>query len=422
MEQRYPKDAVMPARIRYMGNKHMLAPAVARLVARQPNTSPLIDLFCGMCSIGAAVAPSQRSVWGNDIQAYAALAARCQLTSASPPLRSSSLASVLAGLFAENASQLRARFREELAAERSALGSRRVSSYLKAYEAWPHAANNSAVKAEVAQLAETPDASPYRLFSLSFAWGYFGLAQAIEIDSIRYAIDRAFAEGRLTSSQRDWALLALAQAVSHCSSGPGHFAQYLKGTTQASLSRILRQRERHPWDSFLRAADDHHPFGSRSWRRHNQVLQEDALTIWDSLDRHDLPHAVIYADPPYSKDHYSRYYHVLETLVRYDYPDASGIGRYRPDRHATAFSIKRQVADAFDDLCSAVADREWTLILSYPSTGLFSSATGQPVESVLRDKFPSVTLEIDTAISHSTLGARHGRATRQATEYVWVAS
>src|SRR5690606_9601707 len=31
----------------------------------------------------------------------------------------------------------------------------------------------------------------------------------------------------------------------------------------------------------------------------------------------------VYADPPYTRDHYSRYYHVLETMSLHDEPDVS---------------------------------------------------------------------------------------------------
>src|SRR4051812_34378935 len=104
----------LPLRIRYMGNKHALAPDVARLVTSVPSKGPLIDLFCGMCSIGSAVAASGRPVWGNDIQAYAALAAHCHLSAAEEPLRSTEMMNLLSGPFEQNAAALSERFDEAL--------------------------------------------------------------------------------------------------------------------------------------------------------------------------------------------------------------------------------------------------------------------------------------------------------------------
>ena len=90
------------------------------------------------------------------------------------------------------------------------------------------------------------------------------------------------------------------------------------------------------------------PYGDREWRRGNRVFKSDAdaQKLWRSLDRVVDGQAVVYADPPYSKEHYSRYYHVLETLERYDYPEATGVGRYRPDRFRTPFSVKTEVEGA----------------------------------------------------------------------------
>jgi adenine-specific DNA-methyltransferase len=402
-----------------MGSKHALAPDVARLVKRQ-RPGPLIDLFCGMCAIGGAVAPSGRSVWGNDIQRYAAVAARCQLTARTGPLASPDLASRLTTDFVANMAALKDRFGSALNVEHKRLAAGSVEDYLAGYERWQHAANSQKVAAECRRLSQRPE-FPSRLCTLTFSWGYFGLRQSIEIDSVRHAIDAARARGDLTTEQRDWAVLGLLQAASACASAPGHFAQYLRGTTATSVARIRRQRARSTWATFLQAADEHYPFGTRSWRSTNRVLCADALGIWPRLSRQKVDHAVIYADPPYSKDHYSRYYHVLETLARYDYPEANGLGRYRPDRFVTPFSLKTQAVAAFQSLFAAAASRGWTLILSYPSNGLLQDIAADLAEELLRDAFPSVHLALQRPIAHSTMGARHGSARSQVDELVWVA-
>ena len=51
--------------------------------------------------------------------------------------------------------------------------------------------------------------------------------------------------------------------------------------------------------------------------------------------------AVVYADPPYTSDHYSRYCDLYETLILYDYPLSEATGRYRPDGFFSRFSIKK---------------------------------------------------------------------------------
>jgi adenine-specific DNA-methyltransferase len=174
--------------------------------------------------------------------------------------------------------------------------------------------------------------------------------------------------------------------------------------------RILRQRRRDIWEQFLHEAVALEPYGNADWRAGNAVMQSDALEIWEELDELGPQDWIVYADPPYSKDHYSRYYHVLETLTRYDHPGAVGKGRYRPDRFATPFSLKTRVEAAMDELCGAVAERGHTFILSYPSNGLLNAGCGVDPGDLLRDHFCRVDLSMRRPTSHSTLGARHGSA------------
>ena len=85
-------------------------------------------------------------------------------------------------------------------------------------------------------------------------------------------------------------------------------------------------------------------------------------------------------DPPYTADNYSRFYHVLEVLVRYDYPtlatDAAGQvlrGRY-PEidgRFQSGFCRRADVEDEFRQVIRAAAHTGAKLIISYSSpTGL----------------------------------------------------
>ena len=409
-------------RIRYMGNKHLLAPEVARVVSTERDGSPLIDVFAGMCSIAAAVATSERPVWSNDVQEYAALVAKCQLTSQTPPMRSADLAMTLAGYFEKNIRKLRERFDKGLAAEKLMLQNADASEYLELSESWRHVGNDPKLANEAAKLSQNSTSFPYRLCAITFAHGYFGLRQAIELDSIRYAIAQGESYGQLSAEQSRWAVLAFLQAASICAATPGHFAQYLRPNNESSTRRIQRQRRRSPWELFLDAADSQNAFGARAWRIQNEVHCADVSELWSELDAHDLDHAIVYADPPYGKDQYSRYYHVLETLVRYDYPSASGVGRYRPDRFTTPFSLKTKALQAFRELFAQIATRGWTLVLSYPSNGLLHSVHGTPLDDLLSEYFSGVRQAFATPTSHSTLGARHGSPKTKVSEIVWLAS
>jgi adenine-specific DNA-methyltransferase len=96
------------------------------------------------------------------------------------------------------------------------------------------------------------------------------------------------------------------------------------------------------------------------------------VTSLDYLDclRIVPENSIIYADPPYSAVHYSRFYHVIETLVRYDHPHLEYKGRYRDDRHQSPFDKRKEVTNAFQLLFKAVDERKSHLVLSYSDNGL----------------------------------------------------
>ena len=58
---------------------------------------------------------------------------------------------------------------------------------------------------------------------------------------------------------------------------------------------------------------------------------------------------LIYIDPPYTNAHYSRFYHILETLVDYDYPIAL-LAIVKTNRQQIAERPPRSVRDRTHDI------------------------------------------------------------------------
>lgn len=408
-------------RIRYMGNKQQLAGEVAVFCESLNRRRRLVDLFGGMGSVAGAAAASGRTVWVNDVQEYAQLATRCLIASSEEPPGVDVVRRVLLPAYRANLAALRERYASALRAEQRVLRSGDLGELRRLHEAWRHAGNDESIASEVSLLRERGPDGPARMAVLLFAWGYFGLRQAAELDSIRYAIDDARTRDALSDDAADWLRLAVLQTASRIASAPGHFAQYLRPTSDAGAMRILAARRRPTWDSLLGDINAIRPYGNSRWRTRNRVLGHDALAIWPQLDALGVGPAIYYADPPYSKEHYSRYYHVLETLTRYDYPDAVGAGRYRPDRFRSTFAVKTEVLGSIRTIAAEVAERAGVLLLSYPSTGLMTARLGIDPIALLSEYFDNVSLAIRRASRHSTLGGRHGAADQDVVEYVWAA-
>jgi adenine-specific DNA-methyltransferase len=197
---------------------------------------------------------------------------------------------------------------------------------------------------------------------------------------------------------------------------PGHTAQFLKPGNDAVYKRIRRQWQRPVWPAFIDQLDQIQAVGTKKWRAGNRVCNDDALTLLQSPDFNDV--AVVYADPPYTKDHYSRFYHVYETLYRYDFPASGGIGRYPLNRFQTPFSLARDVEGAFRKLFAGVAQRGLPLVLSYPDNGLLHR--GSTRVSVLLEEHFSIRTTHHVTLQHSTLGASSGSRTKSAHEGVYV--
>jgi D12 class N6 adenine-specific DNA methyltransferase len=157
----------MSVRIQYMGTKQSLAGDVRDLVADLRPQRPLLDLFCGMCSVAGAVSASGRSVWGNDIQRYAALAARCTIASPAGPPDAAMVAALLRDSVARNEDQLTERFAADLDRERAVLDEPTVDGYQAAYRRWRHAGNDPQLAAEAAALRRARGTVPYRLASIA---------------------------------------------------------------------------------------------------------------------------------------------------------------------------------------------------------------------------------------------------------------
>jgi adenine-specific DNA-methyltransferase len=393
--------------IRYMGTKRALAPVVRSLVVEEQPSGIIADLFCGMGSVASALAPDY-PVLMNDVLGVPVLLARARFTPTTGQTKERSVGALIPHFrSAQNA--LLGRFARRIASETKALDHSplALTEYMRRA---PHAGSSASWRRQAETCKASNEIDRYQLATLYFSAGYFSTRQAIELDALRYAIEQT------DDAMRTRLLATWVAAAGTVLNSPGHSAQYLRPSSEAAWLRLRRAWKRSVWAVFLDRLDDVVPVGTRHWRQRNQVIQQDALTLEDAgmLERVNI----VYADPPYTKDHYSRFYHVHETLLQYDFPDSVGVGRYRSDRHASQFSLASEVEQAFRRLFNSVARRGRKLVLSYPSDGLLEKR-GVVVREVLRDFF-TIRKELAFDHSHSTLGASSGKSIKSAVERIYV--
>ena len=214
---------------------------------------------------------------------------------------------------------------------------------------------------------------PQTVVTRHFGGRYFSWKQAIDLDAALAEIHS------LDHNFRDFYLSAAFVVASDIVNTVGkHFAQPIKlrdsnGHPKRHLvKQTLRDRALNVFDSYRACCRS--LAAIRQSHRLHRAVKSDYL---DFLKDDNTPFAAIYADPPYTRDHYSRYYHVLETMAVRDDPEvattkirSNGMPRlsrgvYRLQRHQSPFCIPTKAPGAFDHLFSAVAKRRVPLILSY---------------------------------------------------------
>ena len=202
----------------------------------------------------------------------------------------------------------------------------------------------------------------FHLFVKYYSGTYWSYTQCVWIDSIR-----AVAEEYKGKSDYYIILSSLIYAMSYTSQSTGHFAQF-RDVTESNMHDIMIYRIRDIWTYFEKKFLEILNMVDVEATNRYTITTLDYLDCLRLIERN----TIVYADPPYSSVHYSRFYHAIETLIRYDYPNVKYKGRYREDRHQSPFGKKTEVKNAFGKLFKGVKNKNSHLILSYSDNGMIT--------------------------------------------------
>lgn len=393
--------------MRYMGTKRRIAPLVQSGIRLAGGGSHLVDLFCGTGAIARSVAPDM-SVTLNDAQAFIACMARASFCWQGE-MDTAALLDRMKPHFDSHTRLLCDQYADRLVREERALADQQA---LAAYiQQAPHVGSDDQWR-DLARSAKSERGhAHYSLTCLYFSSAYFSTRQAIALDATRYAIDTC-----VDPTDLDVALSAWLATASSIMNSPGHSAQFMKPSSESGYKRLHGQWKRDVWSTYADALSVFEPVGCREWRAGNRVFNRDARELLSDPDVELM--GVAYADPPYTSDQYSRFYHVFETLYLYDFPESTGAGRYRSGRHVSDFSLASKVVEAVEELAQALASRGCPLVLSYPSNGLLCSR-GEELAHLLAASYPSIQC-IEQDLDHSRMGSSGDASTKAAREHVYV--
>ncbi|WFS03107.1 DNA adenine methylase [Rhizobium tumorigenes] len=244
-------------------------------------------------------------------------------------------------------------------------------------------------------------------FPLTGAYGgyYFSPWQSMWLDALRGTLPRDQAVKMV-------ALASLIRAASRCAASPGHTAQPFKAN--ATAGPFLIEAWKRPLPQLVLSEA-----GTLS-KRHAKIAGEaicsDAMIVSQQISEGDL----VFLDPPYSGVHYSRFYHVLESVAQGKLGPVSGTGRYPPseDRPWSEFSVITKSRQAFDSLLRSLADKGASAIITFPAGNASNGLSGEQVKELASSHFSIQEEKVSSRFS--TLGgdSKHRAARQDAQELI----
>lgn len=373
------------ARMKYMGSKRaMLKNGLGVLLQRETRPQArFFDLFAGSGSVAVHVAKTTpMSVHSCDLQSYS---------------------SVVSGAIIERTS----------AFDPNPIWERWVSQ-ARDYLEGCQLPDFGSVTPESVAVSRIWSAEQKNLpITAAYGGHYFSPLQTVWIDALRSTAPK-------DQHVQKVALAALVHAASQCAAAPGHTAQPFQPTSTAlpylreAWGRDFRHRTS---ELFAQLATEHaNTLGA--------AFVGDANSAALELKEGDLA----FIDPPYSGVHYSRFYHVLETVAQGRCGEVSGVGRYPVSdlRPRSDYSMRTTSVAALSQLLGRVASKGAGAVLTFPDHACSNGLSGDAVREIAAKYFRVAESGIDSKFS--TLGGHGsgesrigGRAARQhATELVLV--
>lgn len=382
----------VPHIIKYMGSKRKLLGYLGHTINEIYEGEDICDLFAGTSVLSASLGHNV-TMHSNDIQRYSAILSKTYIGN-------------------YNWSKF-----EGLIDEVIAIAQRHVDNVKERYPELNFEYNSeldlnefNAIEHQQQELIYLDfEDVEHHLFIKNYSGTYWSFEQCLWIDALRIA-----AEEYSDTPVYNPILSSLMFAMAYNAQSTGHYAQYRDANNVASMKDIIIYRKKEVVPYFEKKLEElvewtgpnefNHTISSLDYRECLDVIPKGTL---------------VYADPPYAFVHYSRFYHTLETLIMYDYPEVLYKGRYRTDRHQSPFCKRTEVAIAFEIMFQKIKEKNSKLVLSYSNTGMISL---EKIMHIAQTTFAGEYIVHSKAIDyiHSTMGRSEDKY-REVKEYLIIA-
>ncbi len=213
--------------------------------------------------------------------------------------------------------------------------------------------------------------------SKNYGGKFFSNNDARKIGYIRQTIEDSYKSGEINNKEYNILLASLLYSLDRCANTVGHYEAYLK---TEDLKDSFKFNLIKPYDEELDG-------------KVVEIFREDSNILAKRIKAD-----IVYVDPPYSSRQYSRFYHVLETITKWDKPKLSGVAMKPPLENMSDY-CSNSAKDAFADLISSLHCKY--IVVSYNNTYNSKSSSSankitlEDIQSILSQRGKTKRFEMD---------------------------
>lgn len=368
--------------VQYLGAKTRTLDTIVSECSRlHKKDSYVVDLFSGSSLVSQALYLNGMPVIANDVMGFCSDMSACLLnvskTRESAELLRKAIKSVSSY---EISTDLINPFRSFMIKEDSLLKLKDLYGLKELYSQLPVISNEKVDSSnQVLFIKDNIGKEAFNsvpLITNYYSGSYFGIHQSIRLDAIRNYIECFYHD-----NNDEWVYTAMLTALystlsTIVHSAGKHFAQPISITdfdkNKITNIRLFENRSFNVDELFVGFLEDILiKTGNVNLTPSNLSTSYDVqdMNFANLLDKKSV--SVIYADPPYTAQQYSRFYHIPEVVRLYRYPQLQQFrghitqGLYPENKFKSDFCSKTKAKDAFRTVFGLVETTQCNFILSY---------------------------------------------------------
>jgi len=367
--------------IQYLGAKNRVIDSILNESEKYIEAGYVLDLFSGSSIVSQAFSNRGKKVISNDVQKFSGIISKTFLKIDFEPKFLDFSVDILLEKSKGNYFKT---YDDYIEKEKKYLNEKDTTKLLKLYKNFPlvwndKKSNSDKINDIILNMSTHLKKSAFNiapLFTTIYAGTYFGIKQSLQIDNYRNRFEELLDNNEINSWQYNLFLTSLISVISKIVNSAGkHFAQPIKfeNILKNDLleSRLYKNRLVDIDKAlFENITNNIALINNNILPTKNIVFSKTMESVIDDID--ELPNIdLIYADPPYTAQQYSRFYHIPEILIDYQIPELQihkekiTTGLYPSEKFKSRFCSMVKAPDAFSDLLKLTKMTKSTLLLSY---------------------------------------------------------